>query len=175
MRSLSVASNGSGSVAVSRGIVGRCRELRASLPRSDQRRNCPCIQSEARFRLEIHLVSRPNSLRVFVVENHADTLRFMQRYFQNMGHQVQTAPDMTTALAQLPHADIDLLICDIGLPDGDGWELMTRLGSDHKFLAVAMSGYGDNADKAKSRAAGYRHHLLKPLLPDDLEPILEEA
>ncbi len=99
----------------------------------------------------------------------------MQRYLENMGHHVQVAPDMTTALERLPQTQIDLLISDIGLPDGDGWELMTRLGPKRDFLAVAMSGCGANADKAKSRAAGYWHHLLKPFLPDELDSILQEA
>jgi CheY-like chemotaxis protein len=70
-----------------------------------------------------------------------------------------------------------VLISDIGLPDGDGWELMERLGSGGQAprFAIAMSGFGVNADEAKSRAVGYRHHLIKPFDPDKLEEILNEA
>ncbi len=114
-------------------------------------------------------------LRIFIVENHADTLLYLRRYFEQLGHTVQVAPDVTTALASVPGFGADLLISDIGLPDGDGWELLRRLGPPPDFLAVAMSGCGANADKARSRAAGYRHHLLKPFLPDELDPILAEA
>lgn len=118
-------------------------------------------------------MTRP--LRIFIVENHPDTLLYLRRYLEQMGHGVQSAPDMTTALERLPQLTVDLLISDIGLPDGDGWELMRRLGGEVRFLPVAMSGCGANADKAQSRAVGYRHHLIKPFLPDELDPILEEA
>ncbi len=82
---------------------------------------------------------------------------------------------MKIALAKIPETTLDLLISDIGLPDGDGWELLSRLGPPKDYLAVAMSGCGANADKKRSRAVGYRHHLLKPFLPDELDPILAEA
>lgn len=114
-------------------------------------------------------------LRVFLVENHPDTLLYLRRYLEQLGHSVATALDMTTALERLPKSEVDLLISDIGLPDGDGWELLQRLGPERDFLAVAMSGCGANADKTRSRAAGYRHHLLKPFLPDELDSILAEA
>lgn len=118
-------------------------------------------------------VSRP--LLIFIVENHPDTLLYLQRYLEQLGNEVHAAPDMATALERVPTLAVDLLISDIGLPDGDGWELMRRLGRDGRFLPVAMSGCGANADKARSRAVGYRHHLIKPFLPDELDPILDEA
>lgn len=120
-----------------------------------------------------HPVTTP--LRIFVVENHPDTLVYLRRYLEAMGHTVQIAHDMETALARFPETRADLLVSDIGLPDGDGWQLLERLGPPQAFLAVAMSGCGANADKKRSRAAGYRHHLLKPFLPDELDPILAEA
>lgn len=118
-------------------------------------------------------MSRP--LLIFIVENHPDTLLYLQRYLEQLGNEVHAAPDMTTALERVPTLAVDLLISDIGLPDGDGWELMRRLGRDGGFLPVAMSGCGANADKARSRSVGYRHHLIKPFLPDELDPILDEA
>jgi len=59
------------------------------------------------------------------------------------------------------------------LPDGDGWEFMRRahLSED----VYAMSGFGMSADRSKSEALGFRHHLLKPFDPDDLDRILDEA
>lgn len=115
------------------------------------------------------------SLRVFVVENHPDTLKYLQMYLEQMDHVVQSARTMAEALAALPGADAEVLISDIGLPDGDGWELMRRLRLPRPIYAIAMSGFGMNADHARSRAAGYRHHLLKPFSPDDLDAMLEEA
>lgn len=114
-------------------------------------------------------------LRIFIVENHADTALYMRMYFEQQGHHVEIARDMKSALSRLAQTRVDLLISDIGLPDGDGWELMRQLGPNPSFFAVAMSGFGMNADKARSRAVGYRHHLIKPFLPDELDPILDQA
>ena len=114
-------------------------------------------------------------LRIFVVENHPDTLKYLRMYLEQMDHHVQSARSVAEALAALPDADADVLISDIGLPDGDGWELLRRAQLPHPVYAIAMSGFGMNADHARSRAAGYRHHLLKPFAPEDLDVMLEEA
>ena len=119
--------------------------------------------------------SAPRPLRIFVVENHRDTLEAMQMYLELLGHTVESARDMQTALAELPRADCDVLFSDIGLPDGDGWELLRRLKLPRPIYAVAMSGFGLGADHVRSKEAGYRHHLLKPFNPAELGPLLQEA
>ena len=120
----------------------------------------------------------PESVRplsIFIVENHADTLKYLTMYLKQLGHHVQSARSLKEALAELPASDCDVLISDIGLPDGDGWELMERAHFERPVYAIAMSGFGMNSDRQKSKAAGYRHHVLKPFSPDELEPMLEEA
>ena len=114
-------------------------------------------------------------LRVFVVENHADTLKWLVRYLESMGHVVHSAKTMTQALDRLPRETYDVLISDIGLPDGDGWELLRTAQLAQPLYAIAMSGFGMNADHVRSKAAGYRHHLLKPFVPDELDAALEAA
>jgi CheY-like chemotaxis protein len=113
------------------------------------------------------------ALRVFVVENHPDTLQSLRLYLEDSGHEVHSAMTMSQALNVVPKSDVDVLICDIGLPDGTGWELMEKL--PHKMFGVAMSGFGMNADASKSKAAGFRHHLLKPFKAAELDKILAEA
>ena len=119
----------------------------------------------------------PRALRIFVVENHPDTLKYLRMYLEAVGHEVSTALTMQAALAALPDADPDVLLSDIGLPDGTGWELLQRLQGRFRrpVYALAMSGFGLNADQARSRAAGFRHHLLKPFSPGRLDTLLEEA
>ena len=114
-------------------------------------------------------------LRIFVVENHHDTLEYLQMYLEVFGHHVQTAASMTKALAALPGADCDVLISDIGLPDGDGWLLMRHLQLPRPIYPIPMSGFGMGADHLKSQEAGYRRHLLKPINPDQLDDALAEA
>lgn len=100
----------------------------------------------------------------------------MELFFGDLGHQVESAATMDQALRRIPSARPDLLICDIGLPDGTGWELMSALLSEgHSPYAVAMSGFGMNADSARSREIGFRHHLLKPFSASELTRVLAEA
>lgn len=117
----------------------------------------------------------PRPLRIFVVENHPDTLFWLVRYLQQAGHTVLSARTQTEAMQALPTAACEVLISDIGLPDGDGWELLRAAPLPRPTFAIAMSGFGTNADRAKSKAAGYRHHILKPFDPIALDAILEEA
>ena len=116
-----------------------------------------------------------HSLRVFLVENHEDTVRYMQLYLEQLSYKVTVASDMASALREIPASRCDVLISDIGLPDGDGWQLMERLGDHRPRFAIAMSGYGTANDQQKSRAAGYDHHLIKPFAPDALVALLCEA
>jgi two-component system CheB/CheR fusion protein len=114
-------------------------------------------------------------LRIFVVENHEDTRFLLCLLLEQLGHTVFSAPSLGTALAAMPAARCEVLISDIGLPDGNGWELMTRLGDDRPPYAIAMSGFGMSSDRQRSLGVGYRHHLLKPVEPDQLERLLDEA
>ena len=122
-----------------------------------------------------HLAKPSHPLRIFVVENHADSLKYLALYLEMLGHTVATSQTMTEALERLPKAAYDMLISDIGLPDGDGWELLRQVQLPQSIYAIAMSGFGLNADRAKSKAAGYRHHLLKPFVPTELDEALAEA
>jgi DNA-binding response OmpR family regulator len=115
------------------------------------------------------------SLSVFLVENHEDTVRYMQLFLEQLSYQVSVATDMATALREIPKERCDVLISDIGLPDGDGWQLMGLLGNNRPRFAIAMSGYGTGNDQRKSREAGYDHHLVKPFTPDALLELLHEA
>lgn len=119
--------------------------------------------------------TQPKSLRIFLVENHEDTRRYFTLYLQHMGHTVISATTMKEALETLPSSGCDVLISDIGLPDGSGWELMEQVRLERPVYAIAMSGYGMTADRARSKAAGFREHLLKPIDPDVFDEMLEKA
>ena len=80
-------------------------------------------------------------MRIFIVENHEDTRFLLQLLLEQLGHTVLTATTLAEALAAIPGARSDVLISDIGLPDGNGWELLTRLGDGRPPYAIAMSGF----------------------------------
>lgn len=114
-------------------------------------------------------------LRILLVENHADTRELLTSLLEGLGHTVVVAGSMGNALREAPRSHCDVLISDIGLPDGDGWELLGRLDLPRPMYAIAMSGYGMTSDRTRSRAAGYRHHLVKPMGIGQLEAILGEV
>lgn len=120
-------------------------------------------------------VKEPTLLRIFVVENHSDTLKWIRLYLEESGHIVQSAQTIAEAIERFPGSGAEVLMSDIGLPDGTGWELMERLQPSSEIFAIAMSGFGLNADSSRSRAAGFHHHLLKPFKPAELDRILNEA
>ena len=91
---------------------------------------------------------------------------------EGLGHTVIVAESMDDALRAAARSGCDVLISDIGLPDGDGWELLNRLNLPRPMYAIAMSGYGTVSDRNRSKAAGYRHHLVKPMGLEQLESIL---
>ncbi len=120
-------------------------------------------------------VASPHRLRIFIVENHEDTRFLLGLLLEQLGHTVLSVATMQEALRSIPGASCDVLISDVGLPDGNGWELLKQLGTARPKYAVAMSGFGMSSDRERSRMAGYRHHLLKPIEPNLLETLLDEA
>jgi len=75
---------------------------------------------------------------------------------------------MRMALEAIQAGATDLLVCDIGLPDGDGWQLMEIVRTHHRVAGIAMSGFGSPSDLKRSAAAGFSTHLVKPFDPDEL-------
>jgi CheY-like chemotaxis protein len=132
------------------------------------------IKSSAGIIMNGYLETRP--LRIFVVEDHVDTLNCLKLYLESLDHTVLTAQTVAEALAELPSANCEVLISDIGLPDGTGWELLEKARLPRPIYAIAMSGgFSFNDASIRSHSVGYRHHLLKPFTPVELKNILVEA
>jgi CheY-like chemotaxis protein len=115
------------------------------------------------------------SWRIFLVEDHADTARAISLYLRGLGHSVCVANDVQTARKCATKAEFDILLSDLGLPDGNGWDLLRELRPGTSFKAIAMSGYNSPDDLARSKAAGFVEHLAKPLVPEDLEAAFERV
>lgn len=113
--------------------------------------------------------------RILVVDDHADTVLGLSRLLILLGHDVQTAHDGKEALAIVDRFLPDLILMDIGLPDLDGYQVAARLRERDcckETVIVAVSGYGQEEDRRRSREAGFDHHLIKPLDHDALLMIL---
>jgi two-component system CheB/CheR fusion protein len=103
-------------------------------------------------------------LRILLVEDHDDTARIMRRLLATDGHAVEWAGDVAAALKLASAQPFDLLLSDLGLPDGSGVDLMRTLRRKGSTLrGIVLSGYGQDADLARSREAGFDTHLIKPI------------
>ena len=112
-------------------------------------------------------------LRLLLVEDHDATLQVLLRLLTREGHQVTAARSVSEALAAAEEAKFDLVISDLGLPDGTGIELMKKLRASHGLNGIALSGYGMEEDLARSRGAGFIAHLIKPVDFSQLKRALE--
>lgn len=120
--------------------------------------------------------NRAETLKIFLVDDNADTRLLLSQLLEITGYQVHTAATMEAALREFPLFGGEVLLSDIGLPDGDGWKLLHQLRHTGRSpYAIAMSGFGTLADRAASKDAGFRHHLVKPIELGALERILIEA
>jgi signal transduction histidine kinase/ActR/RegA family two-component response regulator len=115
---------------------------------------------------------------ILLVDDHPDTLNIMSRLLRHVGYQVVTAGSVATALAAARQNKIDLLVSDIGLPDGSGLDIMRGLGGQTNIKGIALSGFGMDDDHRKSRDAGFSKHLTKPIgykaLAEAIRDVLEQ-
>ena len=105
-------------------------------------------------------------LRLLLVEDHADTIDTFTRLLVRRGYQLRSARNMAEALKVAGDYEFDVLISDIGLPDGSGLDLMRQLtasSGDRIIHGIALSGYGMQEDLDRSRAAGFTKHFIKPV------------
>jgi signal transduction histidine kinase len=112
----------------------------------------------------------PAHPHILLVDDHVDSVRPMQLFFEAIGCEVTTAHTVATALGVANDKKFDLLVSDIGLPDGSGDDLIRQLQErGYRLPSIALSGYGTEQDVARSRAAGFQVHLTKPVSPEDLQ------
>jgi len=112
--------------------------------------------------------ARVGGVRLLIVEDHADTARVLGRIMRQRGYTVRIAATVKEALEILAEP-VDVLVSDVGLPDGTGYELMRRAREIRPIMGVAMSGYGMEEDIVKSQEAGFSEHLVKPVDATQIE------
>jgi len=119
----------------------------------------------------------PGPLRILVVDDNEDAADTLAMLLEASGHEVMVEHGSHRALARAAEAAPQVCLLDIGLPDMDGVELARRLRARPETagaLLVAVTGYGQESDRARTREAGFDHHLVKPIDLDRLQAVLEE-
>lgn len=108
-------------------------------------------------------------LRLLLLEDHADTARALSRLLENRGYRVETVATVAAALETTKRHAFDLLLCDIGLPDGTGMDFIEEVRRTRKTPAIALTGFGMQQDVDRARRAGFDAHLTKPVSLQKLE------
>jgi signal transduction histidine kinase len=109
--------------------------------------------------------------RIIIVDDNVDAADMLAELFRLEGHDVEVSHDGQSALRTMEHFAADVAILDIGLPDIDGFELARTVRTHRQASSIkliALSGYGQESDKAKAAAAGFDIHLTKPVEMDEL-------
>ncbi|HST30866.1 MAG TPA: ATP-binding protein [Chthoniobacterales bacterium] len=112
---------------------------------------------------------RSRKHRLLLVDDHVDTCTGMKLMLERRGYDISVAHSADQALKKARSEHFDLLISDIGLPDRDGYELMSELHKSRGLPGIALSGFGAEADVSKARDAGFSEHLTKPINFERLE------
>ena len=124
---------------------------------------------------------RLGSPHLLLIEDHVDTAMAMAELLRGLGYEITVAASVAAGLeaAERAHSGsgrgIDLVISDLGLPDGNGLDLMRTLSGRYGLRGIALSGYGMEDDLQKSREAGFEKHVTKPVSLQALQAVLQAA
>jgi CheY-like chemotaxis protein len=115
------------------------------------------------------------SARVLLIDDNVDLARCLARLLEIHGHDVRIAHDGPSGIDQARAWNPEFVLLDIGLPGMDGFQVASLLRQNEATqdtVIIAISGYGHEEDRARSKQAGFDHHLVKPINSDELAMIM---
>lgn len=115
--------------------------------------------------------------RILLVEDNKDTAESLQMLLELLGHRVCVVHDGAAGVAAARASAPDVMLVDIGLPGMDGYEVAKLVRAEkglERVVMVALTGYGRDEDRRRALAAGFDHHLVKPVNPDALSALVAE-
>jgi PAS domain S-box-containing protein len=115
------------------------------------------------------------ALRILLVEDHADTRRTLSRLLSHFGHDISVADSTRSALEIVKAKQFDVVLSDIGLPDGSGYEVIFQAKQKQPVKGVALTGFGSEADIRRGQEAGFDFHLVKPVDFHELRSVLDQV
>jgi CheY-like chemotaxis protein len=112
------------------------------------------------------------SLRILVVEDHSETLEALSGLLSHFGHEISVADGAQNAMNMIDSKEFDVVLCDIALPDGSGYDVIAEAKRKRPVKAVALSGFAATEDIERGREAGFDFHLAKPVDFHELRTVL---
>ncbi len=125
----------------------------------------PVVSGESAFppAARTPVTAEPGSpIRLLLVEDHEDSAAALSYVLRHQGYEVRVAHSVAEGIA-CADATLDLIVSDLGLPDGSGLDLMRQLTARMPIKGIALTGSGRAEDRAKILAAGFQRHLVKPV------------
>lgn len=140
----------------------------------------PRLQSEGETTLPEREVAAlaPTAARILVIEDNVEAGEMLGELLTLSGHEVEVALDGPTGLQAFERFGPEIVLCDLGLPGMDGYEVARHLRARRREKApmlIALTGYGSPEDHERSRAAGFDHHVVKPADLDSLLRLIDSA
>jgi DNA-binding response OmpR family regulator len=119
-------------------------------------------------------MTAPAKCRVLVVDDNVDTTESLAILLRLMGHEVETAFDGLAAIEATAAFRPDVVLLDISLPKLNGYEAALRIRAQRPdgVVVIALTGWGREEDRRRTREAGFDLHLTKPVDPEELEKLL---
>ena len=114
-------------------------------------------------------------LSILLVDDHKDSLDLLARLLRRCGHSVETAMRVDEAVKAVERRRFDILVSDIGLPDGSGTEVMRAIKAEQGAPGIALTGHGDDKYIQACADAGFATRLLKPVVFNQLVRAMETA
>jgi PAS domain S-box-containing protein len=111
----------------------------------------------------------PGKARLLLIEDHVDTARALSRLLESRGYEVRAEESVATGLKAVGEEKFDVFLCDLGLPDGTGFDFVMQARRTHDTPAIALTGFGMQQDVERAHEAGFVAHLTKPVNLQKLE------
>src|SRR2546421_2126428 len=144
---------------------------------SNLRGRLQVLQSLPPSKPELPAIADDKHLRILVVEDNRDSAESLRMLLELCGYSVTVAYSSREGLEAAEKTRPDIVLCDIGLPDSDGFALAAALRSNPataRARLIAVTAYGSEQDKKRSREAGFQLHLVKPVKPESLLQQLDQ-
>ena len=114
-------------------------------------------------------------LRILLVEDHDDTRLTLSRLLTHFGHQISVAASKQVALELIAAKNFDVVLSDIALPDGDGYDVISHAKQKQAVKGVALTGFDRDEDIRRGKEAGFDFHLSKPVDFHELRTVLSQV
>ena len=150
--------------------VGHGSEIFVQFPRAERVASTGAIEERPPT---LEVLPRASGERVLIVDDNDDGAELLHDALSALGYEVRTAADGPTALRIAAEFKPVIGVLDIGLPVMDGYELARHLQAGSDIRLVAVTGYGQQSDKERSRVTGFDAHLVKPVTLDELVQLLD--